>query len=330
MSVLMEIIEIENLILKRLYEEAFKDYAEHKMFDLRAFASDQGIPPDLLEIAYEELNQKGFFDVAGSGMTVTPSIWALIYCEQEKLVDPGFVEKQDEIRKKILEACFDIDEEKPLETGASSKEICSRSGVSTLDFQNNIEMLVHRNLVEQAGPLDLWKILPRGKDFVNDLRKKIRRQGEFKNLSKSPDGTPQERGHKLEDILTEVIEDEGWEVKKRVRTETAEFDIVFNKAFDYFMVSCKWEKKAINASAVDVLAARAGEMGCTAGILVSMSGFTAGCLKAALAKRSSHQVVLFGYKDIADIFLSETRFTSLLDEKIRELKLRNRILVDGE
>jgi hypothetical protein len=134
----------------------------------------------------------------------------------------------------------------------------------------------------------------------------------------------------LEDLLTEVIKDEGCEAEVRVHATGVEFDILFRRSDHDYMVSCKWEKERNDANPLDNLAMRALEMKCEAGILVSLSGFTDGCLERAIAKRPLQQIVLFGSDDVESIFRNERRFLDLMDEKTKELRYRSRLLVDGK
>jgi hypothetical protein len=266
-------------------------------------------------------------------MVVTPSVKALVYCENHYLIDQTLFEKQNEIRKKILEACLDIQEKGPTSYaygGELGDKICENANITRQEFENNKGILVYGDYIEQQYPLDIWRITTRGRDFVKELRKKRSRLAEFNKLKAQIGVTPQVRGHRLEDLLKEIIEDEGWNAEKRVRQLGMEFDIIFNRDYSYFMTSCKWEKEPIEADDLDQLVMRAQEMNCNAGILVSMSGFTDGCIVRARAKRPIQQVVLFGPEDLERVFLNEKRFTDLLDEKIRELKHKSAMLVDGK
>lgn len=96
------------------------------------------------------------------------------------------------------------------------------------------------------------------------------------------------------------------------------------------MISCKWEKEAIQPAEVELLGSRAREMRCRKGILVSMSGFTDNCINEALKKALSAEILLFGFKDTDMLFLNEIIFTDLLDDIIKQIKHKNVILLDGE
>jgi hypothetical protein len=260
-------------------------------------------------------------------MVVVPSIKALNHCEENHLVDPALVEKQNDIRKRILEAYVDNYEGRRYAYGESGDEICSHAGISRQDFDNNAGILVYCDYFEQH-PLDIWIMTQKGMETVKDIKRKRKRREEFKKLGDLDKITRQVRGHRLEDLLAEAIEDEGWEVEKRVQPKGKEHDIVIHKGSEYLLISCKWQKPAVQGKAVRDIFAGAQAMVCVAGIVVSMSGFTPNCIGQALEYKTKQQIILFGPKDVSAIFLNEARFSDLLKEKIKQLKLMGNILVE--
>jgi hypothetical protein len=321
--------EAKKKILKRLYGTAMRDYLKHELTHLKDLAEKEAIDPETLDKVYDELERAGFFKVICAGMVVEPSLDALVYCERQGLVEEAFVGRQNEVRIGILDACLDLEATKPRDVGIWGYQICAKANISELEFNNNIDLLAHWGLVERYGPFDQWKLLPNGKEKVKDYRCKRDRKKRFEDLKELRGVTPQQRGHGLEDLLEEVIAEEGWTTEKRIHQKGLEFDIVFNRDYSYFMTSCKWEKGAIEADHLDQLVMRAQEMDCVAAVLVSMSGFTKGCILRAVAKRPIKQVVLFGPSDMEAIFQNERTFSNLLDEKIKALKHRSIMLIDG-
>jgi predicted transcriptional regulator len=330
--------EIKKAILRRFYEGAFLDGVDYH-FGLRAYAEKKGITWELINEIYDELNDAGFFGLCCTSMVVEPSVRAIVFCEDNQLVDPAFVEQQKGIRKRILEACADILEEKlsPYAYGRIDCDtICKRAGISLQDFSNNAGILEYRDYIERQHPVYIWRITDRGKDTVKDLRKKRKRLVEFEKLSTGKDVNRQDRGHRIEDLLAEVMVDEGWKVSKRVRTEGAEEDLIINKDRDYFLISCKWEKAKKHWKEVSPLLSEAEWAGCYAGIMVSMSGFTASCTSRTKARKTPQKILLFGPKDVESLFSNAEQvfsekhwFSDLLDEKIQKLVHKNVILVDG-
>ncbi|MBE3048494.1 restriction endonuclease [Candidatus Bathyarchaeota archaeon] len=329
--------EIKKAILRRFYDGAFKDGVDYQ-FGLRAYAEEKGIGWELINEIYDELDDASFFGICCTSMVVEPSVKALVYCEDHQLVDPALVEQQKGIRKRILEAFADILEEKLNRYaygGIDSDMICKRAGISFQDFSNNAGILEYLDYLERQRPVFIWRITDKGKDAVKNLRRKRARQMAFNDL-KAGIVTPQERGHRIEDLLVEVIRDEGWNATPRVRAEGVEHDILFNKDRDYFLVSCKWLSEKVQWIDVSPLISEAEGAGCYAGIVISMSGFTEECIGRVRARKTPQKILLFGHKDVEllfsnaeEVFSEKQWFTDLLDEKIKKLVHQNIILVDG-
>jgi hypothetical protein len=322
---------IKKAILRRFYDGAFLDGVDFRV-GLRAYAEEKGIGWELINEIYDELNDEGFFGICCTSMVVEPSVKALIHCETHQLVDPALVEKQNDIRKRILEASATVHEEKlsPYAYGASGDMICERGGISRQDFDNNAGILAYCGYFEQQHPLDIWRITDKGRELVTDLWRKRAHLREFEKLGALIDMTRQARGLMFQKLLAEVIEDEGWKVKEGARPQGKENDIVITKdLINYFLVSCKWEAEPIQVPVVEHLRSRAQGMVFSAGILVSMSGFTPNCIDEVLQSRALKEIMLFGPGDIGAVFLNEKKFTALLYEKIERMKHVSRVLIDG-
>ena len=283
-----------------------------------------------MERACVELEREGFLGICTLGMIVNPTFRGFAHCENHQLGDKDLISKQNEIRKRILEAYAYLYEEKLSDRGEGWDEIYRRTNVNEKDFYNNIGMLVYHGQVERNLVFDFWNITQKGRDAVKDFRTNKQRREEFEKLVDLVDMIPQTRGHKFERLLADVIRDEGWEVDTNVRPRGKEHDIVINRENDYYLISCKWENEPTEPASVELLGSRAQEMRCREGIFVSMFGFTNNCIKEALKKGHMPEVVLFGFRDIDQLFLNETTFSDLLKEKIKQIKQKNVILLDGE
>lgn len=325
----MNLEELETLVLQRLYAGAFENEATFRV-NLGEFATEKGIDRSMMMRVHEDFRQKGFFSLILIGMTVEPSPSALIYCEDHNLVDIKLVNKQKEIRKTILGAYGDLWDEHFDDHGDGWEEINRRTNLSERDFDNNIGVLTYCSYLQKNAPFPLWTITEYGRDLVKDYRRRKQWQEEFENLIDLVGMTQQTRGHRFESLLADVIRGEGWEAVTNVRPKGKEHDIVINRENDYYLVSCKWESEPSEPATVELLGSRAQEMRCREGILVSMSGFTDNCIKEALKKGHTPEVLLFGFHDIEQIIFNETAFSDLLKEKIKQIKHKNVILLDGE
>jgi DNA-binding transcriptional regulator YhcF (GntR family) len=321
--------EIKNLILRRAYAGAFEEGVDDT-FNLHRFAQDNGINNDEAWKAYQELEDSGLIRIYANGGVITSTSHGLLRAEQLGLADRALIEKQEKIRIKLLAALVDLRERATHGEITSWKTLICKAGISVQDFQNNDHIMRDFGFVETESGRE-YDIMISGKKLVDDYRKRKRCLEVFERLEKLEGATEQQRGHRLEDLLGELIEHEGWIVDVRVRAQGQENDIIIHKGMDYFFMSCKWEKDPIQPEELDIMYSRAsGRKGIRGAVILSMSGFTDNCVNQAIRKMENCHILLFGNEDIGHIFCNRKTFTSLLDEKYNEAMLRGRILIDGK
>jgi hypothetical protein len=321
--------EIKNLILRRAYSGAFEDGVSIE-FNLHKYAEENGINNDEAWKAFEELRSNGLIDYYAMGGIIQPTTLGLLHCEDNGLVSPEMVNKQMMIRTKLLVTLYDIMERSPHGTIVDWESWIKEAGISNQDFTNNERFMRDVNLIQKED-MDSYSITSFGIKNVRDYKSKVKRVYDFDKLDKLQGVTEQQRGHKLEDLLGEVIKKENWEVDTRVRAQGQENDIIIHKGLDYFFISCKWEKAPIQPEELDIMYSRAsGRRDVKGSIIVSMSGFTDNCVNQAIRKMENCHIILFGEKDIHSIMSCDKTFTSLLEEKYKEAMLHGRILLEGE
>lgn len=321
--------EIKILILRRLYSGAFEDGVDYR-FSLHEFADQNGIDRDLIWKIFDELKDAGLIKCELMGGIVEPTTPGLLYCEENGLIDPELKHKQAMIRTKLVVALYDIQEKSPHGTLIDWEYWIREAGVNNRDFDNNRKILLDTGLIDKKTHRSYF-VAPFGITKVKEYKAKVKRVEEFGRLDKLVGVTPQQRGHKLEDLIGEIIGTEGWEVDTRVSAQGQENDIIIHKGLDYFFISCKWEKSPIQPEELDLMYSRAsGRKDVKGSIIVSMSGFTDNCVNQAIRKMENCHLILFGKLDIEKIFGHEKTFTSLLEEKYKAAMIHGRILLDGE
>lgn len=320
--------EIEKLILRRAYEGAFLEGVEDT-FNLHKFAEENGINNDEAWKAYQELEDYGRIEAYACGGFIRSTPAGLLYAESNKVVDERIVLEQNRIRTKLLVSLAAILDLSPHGTIVDWEYWIGEAGVSQQDFQNNDEILRYLGLVNRPSVRE-HDLSPAGWEKVRDYRRRVRRAEDFERLEKLEGVTEQQRGHKLEDLLADSAEWEGWEVTRRVRAQGQENDIIMHVGLNYFLNSCKWEIHPIQSVEVDILFSRIHSRAQTnGGILFSMSGFTDNCIEEIRLKIGTARIIAFGPADIKLIMSNETTMTSLLDEKIDQLMNHRAVLVDG-
>jgi len=320
--------EIKKLILRRLYSGAFEDEVSYD-FNLHKFAEKNRIDNDLIWKIFDEMEAEDLIDYYAMGGFVKPTATGLLYCEKNELVDKKLIEKQNKIRTKLLISLSEIHDRESRGYLVDWEEWLNKADISSQDFFNNEKLLIDSYLVEKKTHR-AYVITQSGQEKVDDYKRKVSRLKIFEELEDLTDMTPQKRGHKLEDLLTDVAEDEGWDVEKRVRSQGQEHDIIMHIGTHYFFVSCKWKNKPLQPKDVELLESRVRSRATTnGGLLFSMSGFTDNCIGEARMKISSAQILIYGPSDIRKIFRNEVTLTDLLNHKLEQAMHHRKILVDG-
>jgi hypothetical protein len=320
--------EIKNLILRRAYAGAFEDGVEYR-FKLDDFAASNGIDRDTIWKVFDEMEDDCLIDCKLADGIVEPTVSGLTYCEDHGLVDPEMVHKQRMIRTKLLVTLYDILERSPHGTLVYREYWLKESGISNQDFVNNESLMRHMDLF-QDEEIGSYTITASGNQMARDYKARVQRVYEFDKLDKLEGTTEQQRGHKLEDFISEILESEGWEVDKRTRSQGQEMDIIIHKDLDYFFISCKWEKEPIQPKELELMYARAlSRKDVKGSIVVSLSGFTDNCINEIVRKIESCHVLIFGPQDMNTVLSCEKTFTNLIHDKYKEVMLHRRILLDG-
>jgi Mn-dependent DtxR family transcriptional regulator len=321
--------EIKITILRRAYEGAFMEGIEYT-FNLHAYAKDNGIDNDEIGRAFEELRGEGFIGYNALGGIVVSTSAGILYCEKQKIVDEAVIAYQNKIRTKLLVTLADIQDKSAHGDMVDREEWIREAGVNIQDFTNNDRILRDSGLVRRET-LRHYIITPHGREMVRDYKKRVKRLEDFEKLEKLEGVNEQQRGHLLEDLLAETAEYENWDVKRRMRAQGQENDIIMHVGLQYFLSSCKWEKDPVQSKEVELLESRVRSRAITnGGILFSMSGFTVNCIEEVRLKMASALLILFGPADISCIMHNEISLTDLLDEKVDQVMNHRKILVDGE
>jgi predicted transcriptional regulator len=321
--------QIRKLILRRLYDGAFRTNVSYEL-NLNDFADQYKLEKELVWKIYEELREDGLAEMYALGGWVVSTSLGLSYCEENKLVDGSFVREQNMIRLKILNAYADSYEKHSSDYIIDWEEICRLAGVDKQDFQNNISILMDAGYVQKNTNRGC-SITTKGREKVKEYLIITSRLEKFERLEGLSETTAQGRGHQLEDILADIVAEDGWGVEKRVRSQGQEHDLFIHKGLHYFLVSCKWEKDSIQSKEVELLESRVrSRISTSGGILLSMSGFTDNCIEEVRLKITSALIILFGPSDIRTILTAEKSLTGYIEDKVQYIMNHRKILVDGE
>lgn len=320
--------EIETSVLRRLYAGAFEPNVEYKL-NLNEFAKELQIDAKHIWEIFGQLNEQNLVESYSLGGNINITSAGILYCEENSLVETSVIHHQRQIRTKLLDAAARLREKGGRWAYIHYTQLCAEAGVEEQDFHNNFRLLIYSGLLESKA-IGYFQITPAGLEKVEEYRKRLARFDAFEKLKALEGITPQQRGHKLEDLLAEASISEGWDAESRVRSQGQEHDIIMHVGTHYFFISCKWEKESIESREVELLESRVRSRATTnGGLLFSMSGFTGNCIEEARMKISSAQILLFGPLDTESIFNGQTNLTELLNSKIEQAMHHRKIFVDG-
>jgi hypothetical protein len=136
---------------------------------------------------------------------------------------------------------------------------------------------------------------------------------------------PHSRGREFQDFFGRLALREGWNVDVSVKTSNEEFDVVIYRVHEFFLVECKWENKPIEAHVIRDFFAKLELREGVIGIIVSMSGFTAGSLEEVRDRMGRRAILLFGPEDIGAIVIGNQKLNDLIHEKHTQLIIKRSV-----
>lgn len=318
-TIFMEKVDIENLILKELYDwwETSRGSTIYSIFNQMS---------DVEESVFDRVadNLEEFFLIKGVGYSAPCDItsYGILEAEKRGLIDPEKVNLYESIRYEILKAAAEIYEIEGRYGVAETTKIIEENDFDADSVHNNIRVLNEIGLINADTHWSFFSTEEGRGTFKNSEQQNSLNQ-EFKSISNLQ---PQKRGTELQKVIAKSLEFAGWQQEESIKTTYEEVDIIINKSREYYLIECKWENKPIQPIAVNHLLSKLDKRADTNGIVMSMSGFTSGAVKDAEDSLYKKLVLLFGKKDIEEIIANPDSFETLLNKKYKELVTRRKAI----
>ncbi len=315
--------EIRNHILKNFWNSWDKDKSiglYHGVISPSMLEEFEDIITEVIEdLQSEELYDENYGgELTGKG---------IIHTEEQNLVDEERVLYHRNLRHKILSFLFHL-----YKTEGYSAEIHliklteiinnETNEFDTNKIDNEYEILRQIGLAKKTHP----SISREGIEYWNEHLLLESFRDEFTDLANLKGITPQQRGIKLENLISKVLEFAGWQQEANVTTSYEQIDVVIHYNREFYLIECKWEKKPIEADVVDKLFGKLSRRAGTHGILMSMSGFTKGCENCVKDLTNQKLILLFGKEDIEQIVSNPKSFEELFNNKYKELVMRRNVV----
>lgn len=315
--------DIEIYVLRNLYEAWISSDTEgetniNQMREQGGWESN-AFSKIVDRMTYEELIRPrtlgGYYQITASG---------IISAEKSGIPPEDIVEKNSHTRTMLLNALYDVYEDRGSDSTEHYENLSQKTGQDTDLIMNNLQVLENLGYVSWEGS-GFCSITYHGIDAVAVWKDKNALVEEYEHISEI---RPQERGRAFQKLFAKIIEQNGWSQDEGVRTSNEEMDVLAFKHREYYLSECKWEKTPIGASVVRELYGKLSNRIDVRGIIVSMSGFTAGAVKQVQDYVGQRVILLFGPKDIGSLLYGQHTLDELLDEKYKELVMRRKVIYE--
>jgi Restriction endonuclease len=282
-----------------------------------------------------DIARGGLRQLVGQGLVVAAGEYAflsadgVLFVEKRALFDSAAISASRQARIRILRALADNARRYGPNAELSTAEVVAAAGISDEELRSQEFVFGPVGLgltaMRRSGS---YGISEEGVDELVHLDAQQALIDEFVRLKSGGRMTPQQRGHRLEELLQKVIEAAGWECERNILTPGEEHDLMVSDQREHYLVSCKWEKKRVGPKHVRDLVARLTKRVAVSGLLFSMSGFTDNAVGEARDQLGHRLVLLFGPNDTEALVRGERFFTELLTERHNRAALRREIVFD--
>jgi hypothetical protein len=312
---------IQVTILQSLYRARSEN--PKGIYNLHALADEAGIEGNALWRNWEYLKGKGLTQSVTSGGGVELSDWGMLQVERLGIAPEELARENNRVRGKILQALAKALAGAPAYSMVHYTQVLQETGVTENQFHANIGVLEFSGYTEWAA-VGFLRLTASGLDKAREIEERYALIEAFEALQHLP---PQERGLQLEKVLERVLASQGWIVRRDVRPEGEQLDLVLQKGREYYMAECKWEKNPVEAAAIREFSSRLRKRVGMHGIFISMSGFTSGAAEEAKTFLMERLILLFDRSDVEAIVYGHRSFDDLLSEKIDAAVVRREIQV---
>lgn len=314
----MNKIEIENEILKYFYncwETGYK-CTLHSIF-----TKLNDIDEKIIQRVSDELEDANFMVGLKNNTHGDITARGIIEAEKREIISAEKIQRNDEVRYKILETAFNFynlhDNDEPV----SDFDIMSECSFSESEVSHNLDLLEEIGYVIFDSTNSFYISKLGIKQFQISQKRKYFKD-EFERISKL---APQPRGIALEKLIAKVVDFTGWQQEANITTSYEQIDVVIHLNREFYLIECKWEKNPIEADVIDKLFGKLSRRAGTHGILMSMSGFTKGCEDCVRDSTGQKLFLLFGKGDIEQIISNPNSFKELFNNKYKELVMRRNV-----
>jgi len=251
--------------------------------------------------------------------------YGILEVERMGIIDSSILKANRSIRTKILDKIYNHIENTDSES-VMVPEIAPDIGITEEEFY------IHLNILKDLGytnyrTANSVELTGNGFDFIENLKNTKELQKEYECLEMK---NPQERGREFDIYISKLIATYGWDTEPKIIRKGEEIDGYIKKDNIILLVECKWQKDPIEPKDLRDFNGKLESRSSTDGIFISMSGYTKGAIDYIIKTIPLRLIIPFGHKDIEEIVMDKFTFDEKLQKKIESMKVRKKIIVDGE
>lgn len=289
---------------------------EYDDVNWRDWGSEQDLSHDESDSVYDRLERVGLVKAAALGPYAEITDLGVLYVEDNGLADAEFIKEQRLIRHRMLVELHRILRELGSKYCGVFDELVADLDLDREKAGVNLLFLERIGYVESLS-VQMYRITRLGEAAVDEFLANADLASRYDALEASEDH--QGRGHKLEDLITELALSEGFSVASRARSQGEENDLVLAMEGEHWLLSCKWESGPAKSAYVDEVRIRVAKRPGTVGVLISLGGFSGEAVAEASSNTSLGLVLLFSKLDLEELFSRRETLLQALREKRKVL-----------
>ena len=308
---------IQEKVLTELYSAFSKG---EKLAPINDLCNALGKTQEEVYTVLDGLHQEGLSSaVTNDSYRISPR--GVIFVENNKLTSESLISENSNIRFEMLIELAILHEKYG---GSQSLHIQSLADAINSDVYivlNNADILEYLQFITPSLIGD-FKITSNGLMELQRRKEEEEIASEFKQISSME---PHRRGQEFQNLFAKLASREGWKVEISAKTSNEELDVVLYKEHEFFLVECKWENKPIETHVIRNFFAKLDLREGVKGMIISMSGFTAGALDDVRDRMGRRVILLFGPEDIGSVVTGNQKLNDLIHEKHTQLIIKRSV-----
>jgi hypothetical protein len=317
---------VQEGLLRRFYLAYFP---AQEWLAVRDVMRQEGWNEDAMFRALEQMSRDGLVRLRDSGPHYELLPFGVLETERRQLVPADAISTHARIRTAVLAKYAEAYESAGTgERGEKhyreiTRAVAAEAAVEEALVVANHEFLFDADYLAHPGSLGFFVITDRALQAVREWRKHAALEQAFETLR---DAVPEsKRGRSFQTLFGQFARGDGWNVDESEGGPGEELDLVLSNGDLYYILECRWKADPVEAKEIRDFQGKLRKRSGVFGLVVSMSGYTAGATGEAVSGAGEAPTLFVGPGEISDLFARKVDFADLLNEKRKRLILRREV-----